>query len=146
MALAVQQHKKEASDKKAAKKQGKVSCLHEKMQSAMKRTENHGWKLKTTKKTITKNPKEFYYKTGVYLGAKKFHFSKYKKIFQRGLFHFSSLESHFLKYKTKFRVSASWNIKKFCFLKYKKNFLLRNCKILLNIRAKKFHFLKYKKI
>ena len=42
MALAVQQHKKEASDKKAAKKQGKVSCLHEKMQSAMKRTENHG--------------------------------------------------------------------------------------------------------
>ena len=29
MALAVQQHKNETSDKKAAKKQGKVSCLHE---------------------------------------------------------------------------------------------------------------------
>ena len=67
MALAVQQHKNETSDKKAAKKQGKVSCLHEKMQSTMKRTENHGQKLKTTKKTITKNPKELCYKTGVFI-------------------------------------------------------------------------------
>ena len=36
--------------------------------------------------------------------------------------------------------------KLFCFVKYKKNFLLRKCKKFFNIRARKILFPKYKKI
>ena len=78
--------------------------------------------------------------------------------FRVGFFHFSSSESYFLKYKNFFRVSISWNIKRFRFLKYKeffrgfhflkykKSFLLRTYKKFVKIRARKFHFPKYKKI
>ena len=55
-------------------------------------------------------------------------------------FTFSSLKSYFLKYKKLFRVSISWDIRKFRFLKYKKRFILRKCKKFLNIRTRKFHF------
>ena len=63
---------------------------------------------------------------------------------------------HFQKYKKFFRVSVSWYIRKFCFLKYnkffqdfsfpeyKKSFLLRKYKKFFNIRARKFHFPKHK--
>ena len=75
-----------------------------------------------------------------------------------GSFYFSSWESYFLKYKKFFRVSISYNIRKFCFLKYnkyfqgfpflkyKKSFLLIKYKKFLNIRAKKFLFMKHEKI
>ena len=43
-----------------------------------------------------------------------------------------------------FGVSVSRNIRKFCFQKYKKCFLLRKYKKFLNIRARNFHFPKYK--
>ena len=36
-----------------------------------------------------------------------------------GIFHFFNLECYFLKYKTFFRFSVSWNIRKFHFLKHK---------------------------
>ena len=58
-----------------------------------------------------------------------------------GSFHFLSLKSYFLKYKKFFRVAVSWNIRKFCFLKHKKSFLLRK----YNKFFRGFYFLKYKK-
>ena len=42
---------------------------------------------------------------------------KYKKLFRTAATRF-----HFLKYKKFLRVSVSWNIRKFCFLKYKEFF------------------------
>ena len=45
---------------------------------------------------------------------------KYKELFKSVFFfHFLSSESYFLKYKKFFRVSVSWNIRKFRFLDYK---------------------------
>ena len=58
--------------------------------------------------------------------TRKFYFLKYKKLF-RNVF--------FLKYKFCF-----WK-PQISYQKYKKSFLLRKCKIFLNIRARKFHFL-----
>ena len=61
-------------------------------------------------------------------------FSEHKKSSRSGVFFFffqaSAQKFHFPKYKKLFRVSVSWNTRK-----YKKTF---------NIRARKFHFLNYK--
>ena len=88
------------------------------------------------------------------LWARKFHFLWYKK-------HFKSSESWFLKSKKPFRVSVSWTVRRFYFLiykdffrgfrflKYKKSFLLKKCKIFsffeLGLKSAGFHFGKYKK-
>ena len=79
------------------------------------------------------------------LGARKFSFLNYKKLF--GVFFFPVFWA---------RKVTSWNIKSFLgflflkyekvpfrcfrFLKYKESFFLRKYKIFLNIRARKSHF------
>ena len=90
------------------------------------------------------------YKKCFKLGARNFHFPKYKT-FLWSEFFLSFFElGKFLKY--------SCNIKKFFFVKYKeflkgfrfpnynKSFLSRKCKKFLSIRAGKFHFFTCKKI
>ena len=56
------------------------------------------------------------------LGIKSFFPQNIKKDLKLGSFYFSIFESYFLKYKKFFKVSVSWNITKFCFLKYKEYF------------------------
>ena len=80
------------------------------------------------------------YKKFFKLGTRKFHIPKFEKLFKSG-FYISCLESYFLKCKKFFRVSVSWNIRKFhfcgfCFPKYQKSFLWRKYKKFLNIRQK----------
>ena len=82
---------------------------------------------------------------------------KYKKFLRVASFYFLGSQSYFLKYKKFFRVSVYWNIRKFRFLKYrkifqgfhfpkyKKSFLLRKSKKILNIRVRKLIFPEYKK-
>ena len=75
---------------------------------------------------------------------RKFHFPKYKELFISGLF--------FIFEALKIRAPIFWNIRKFCFLKYKeffrdfrfpkykKSFLLRKYKKFLDIRARMLYF------
>ena len=104
--------------------------------------------LKTHKKPEIFWPWDFKFS---HVEARKFHFSKKKKFFQSIFFYLFELGSSFLKFKKLFRVSISWNIRKFCFLKDKKFFgvsvswNIRKGFFWENIRARKFHFPKYRK-
>ena len=77
------------------------------------------------------------YKKFFNLGARKFHFSKHKKFFQNGFFYLWSTESSLLKYKKFFKVGA----RKFYFQKI----ILRKYNKFSSLRARKFRFLIYKK-
>ena len=77
-----------------------------------------------------------------------------KKLLQRRFFVcFWCFASSFLKYKKLFRLSVSWNIRKFRFFKYmeffrgfffRNSFLFRKYKKFFKARAIKFHFPRYK--
>ena len=82
------------------------------------------------------------------LGARKFHFSKYKKHFKSGVFSLFKPRSKFLKHKKFFRFSVFWNIRKFHFgvsvyRNTTKAIFWENMRNFL-ILEPKFHFLKYK--